>query len=65
VKRESEPELKDDRPPTHSYRSGGTDSSPRRRSNAVWNQIEAAVDSIWFLIKRGSEWLYELSRWLR
>ena len=65
MKRESQPELKDDPPPTLNYRSGRADSGHRRACNAVRNQIGAAIDSIGFLIKRGSEWLYELSRWLR
>jgi hypothetical protein len=60
-----ESELKHDRPPTLSYRSGGADSQRRRGADAVQNQLGAAVDSTWFLIKRGGAWLYELSRWLR
>jgi hypothetical protein len=50
-------------PPILRYRS--PEAITKRGHAAMRNQAAAAIDSIWFIMKRAGEWLYELSRWLR
>jgi hypothetical protein len=39
-------------------------SGDRPVPTSARNQIGAAIDSLWVIVKRVAQWLYELSLWL-